>query len=90
MGGSGRFVAKGVVRDLSVSLGGIGVIDAAELKTDQASINVGGLGRVTVVVRDSLDINLAGPARVGYYGNPKITEALVGGASVTRLGGLPH
>ena len=78
-GGAGSLKADGMVKNLSMQIGGVGSIDTRELHAETAKVNVGGVGSVKVWASSELDASLGGVGSLTYYGDPKTVNTHGGG-----------
>jgi hypothetical protein len=77
--GVGSFELSGVYQDeLSISLIGVGHVDAYDLEVSSCTIISSGVGDCKVRVRDELNITITGVGSVYYKGNPLITQTITG------------
>ena len=68
----------------AISISGAGDYRAGELVSDDATVNVSGVGRVVVQAEKTLKIGLSGAGSVEYIGNPKVTQKVSGAGRVKR------
>jgi hypothetical protein len=77
--GVGSFVLSGDYQDeLSISLIGVGQVDAYDLEVGSCTIISSGVGDCKVKVRDELDVTITGVGNIYYKGNPSINQNLIG------------
>ena len=76
--GSGNFVAGGNVREARVTVAGSGKIQAGALRSEAASVTIGGSGEVSLTVQDE--------AKVAVTGNGDVNIAGPASCTVTRMG----
>ena len=87
LGGSGTLrIGRGSLKSVAVNIGGSATVEAGKVIADNVRINIGGSGHVTLSARETLTLNAAGSGTVNYYGDPKVTESVIGSASLRRLG----
>ncbi len=84
--GSGRIDLAGTVDQQTVSIGGTGTYNAAELASRVAGVSVDGTAQATVNVSESLNASASGTGRVMYVGNPEVQEQTSGVGSVENVG----
>jgi len=72
--GMGTSILAGRVKSLSIDTKGIAHVNAGELKSDRAKVNVSGLGKVTVFARSKLSVYINGQGQVTYLGQPPIID----------------
>lgn len=83
LNGSGEVDVSGSVKQLSVLLNGSSDVDADELLSESANIQILGSGDIEVNVKRSLDVAIIGSGNVKYYGNPeKINRQIIGSGEV--------
>jgi len=83
--GVGNFDLSGDLQDdLSISLIGVGSIDAYDLEVGNCTIVSTGVGDCKVRVRDELDVIISGVGSVYYKGNPLITQNVTGVGSLVN------
>jgi hypothetical protein len=75
---------EGVANTLEVRLTGAGHVDADELKTKEAHIEIEGVGTASVYATNKLYAKIEGVGKVSYKGDPKVTEDIDGLGSVRR------
>jgi hypothetical protein len=77
--GAGSFQLSGGFQDeLSISLIGVGQIDAYDLEVGSCTILTSGVGDCKVNVRDELNVSIIGVGSVYYKGNPSINPDIKG------------
>ena len=69
----------------AIVVAGAGEVSAGELQTRNASVNIAGVGSVTISVADALDVLISGAGSVRYIGDPDVTSNIIGAGSVTRI-----
>jgi len=75
---------EGVANNLMVKLSGAGHVDADELKTEEADIEIEGVGTASVYATDRLNAQIEGVGKVSYKGNPRVTQNIEGLGAVSR------
>lgn len=75
---------EGVANSLTLKLSGAGHVDADELKTQDANIDIEGVGTASVYATDRLHAKIEGVGKVSYKGNPRVTEDIEGLGAVRR------
>ncbi len=73
---------SGVARTLEVRLAGAGHINAAELRADDASFIIEGVGTGIVHATRTLNAVIKGAGKLRYRGSPRITKTIEGLGSV--------
>lgn len=82
LAGSGEIVAQGSTSRLSIGLSGSGSVDASELRTETAMVDVSGAGSVEVDVVDILEIEISGSGSVRHSGPATVDSTITGSGSV--------
>lgn len=82
--GSGRLFFAGTVATQVVSLSGSGALQALELRSADATINLAGSGSARVWVDDHLNVTLSGSGRVRYRGDPHVRQSITGSGVVRK------
>lgn len=77
--GSGKLKLNGDVQSFSYRVSGNGAIDAESLKTNSGSIDISGVGKAIVDVKDQLVLNVSGVGSVYYKTEPKVINKHVSG-----------
>ncbi|WP_026728767.1 head GIN domain-containing protein [Flavobacterium denitrificans] len=86
LSGSGDVKLKGSSDNVVVKLSGSGDIDAANLKSKNATVNVSGSGDVKVNCNESITARVSGSGDIKYAGNPEKRDAKVSGSgSVSKV-----
>ena len=75
---------KGVAEKLDVKLSGAGHVDAEDLRVNDASFKIEGVGTGSVHAVETLYAKIEGVGKVRYTGNPKVTRDIEGLGSVKR------
>jgi hypothetical protein len=89
LSGTGKILLSGQVDTQTVSLSGVGAYTASKLETQNAEIELSGTGSATVWIERSLNVDIGGMGRLGYYGNPQLTENVSGMGQIENLGESP-
>ena len=84
--GAGKAELAGRVQRQDVDLTGAGDYDGADLRSDEATVRVSGVGRATVWVLESLDAEISGAGAVHYYGEPRLRQNISGVGQIKALG----
>jgi hypothetical protein len=75
----------GDAADQAVSISGDGNYAAGRLASETARVQLSG-GAAVLRVSDALDVEIFGAGRVGYYGDPIVTQRIEGEGELERLG----
>ena len=84
--GTGDIDLAGNVGKQEISIKRFGNYSAPELQSNQASVQIDGLGKVLIWVKDALTVGIDGAGKVEYYGSPSVTQDISGGGSMQNLG----
>jgi len=87
IGGSGNVRAAGTAREARVSIGGSGQIQAAGLRSQTATISIGGSGDAALTVEDEAQVSIAGSGNVAITGPARCSISQMGSGNVTCDGG---
>ena len=82
LSGAGDIQASGIANEIKLILSGLGNFNAADLKSDKATIELSGMGNATVRVEEELAATITGAGAVDYFGNPRVNKTLKGAGSV--------
>jgi Putative auto-transporter adhesin, head GIN domain len=83
--GSGDIQLRGETRLLNLSSAGSGNLTAADLKAEDATIDITGSGNATVNASKTIDVSVKGSGDVGYKGNPSIKSSIRGSGSLNKI-----
>lgn len=72
--GVGDFDVKGTGKSANYAWSGIGDLNANNLKTENVSLSLSGLGDAKLHATETLEVNLTGFGDVKYVGSPKTTD----------------
>lgn len=84
MFGSANFDLVGTADTARINVSGTGDVDASELQTRSAHVNVAGVGNVEIAVSDTLDATISGVGNVWYIGSPQVNRTITGLGRVQR------
>ena len=76
--GAGVVHARGRVRALSATLGGVGELELTELTAERAAVRVTGVGHAEVHVTGELDAVVTGVGDIVYHGDPLVRSDVSG------------
>jgi Putative auto-transporter adhesin, head GIN domain len=82
--GAGSITVSGEVDRQTVEINGAGGYDAADLKSQEATVTHNGAGLAVVQVSDQLDATINGIGTVEYIGDPQVTKDVSGLGSVRQ------
>lgn len=83
--GHGKITLAGNATDHKIILTGSGIINADELDSDFALVNLSGSGKCRLNVKEKLNINISGSGIVEYYGSPVINSNISGSGKVRKI-----
>ncbi|HEY9102156.1 head GIN domain-containing protein [Chitinimonas sp.] len=84
--GAGLVTATGKVDKLTVQASGAGAVDFDKLKARDVTVNLEGVGAVSVYASDSLTASVEGIGSLTYYGKPGKLSKSVSGIGSVRAG----
>jgi len=87
IGGSGNVIAAGTARETRVSIGGSGEVRGGGLRSETASVSIGGSGDVELTVDDEADVSIAGSGDVAISGPGRCSVTRMGSGNVRCTGG---
>jgi hypothetical protein len=70
LNGAGRIEMTGQAKQLHARLGGVGSLDAQQLRADAIDVDMTGLGSAAVYAKTSANLRLTGMGSAKVYGNP--------------------
>lgn len=82
--GAATVVASGQSKSVKIGSTGAGVIDAHDLRANDADVSVTGAAGVDVYATDELNVTVSGAGRVTYSGNPKVNKKVSGAGQVIK------
>lgn len=71
IGGVGEVEISGTCGILDADIAGVGAMVLKDLKCKSATVNLAGVGELSVYASEQLDVSAAGIGGVNVYGNPK-------------------
>jgi len=83
--GVGNIALSGRASRADFTLDGAGTLNALELETDNASVDLNGAGDISLSCSDTLDIQIDGAGTVNYRGTPSIRQEISGIGSVNQV-----
>jgi hypothetical protein len=83
--GAGNFTLSGNAENADISLSGAGRVDALELQTRFANVDMAGAGTVRISCSERLVISAAGVGTVEYRGNPSLDVSRGGLVTVRNV-----
>ena len=82
LSGAGDIQASGTADQIKLILSGLGNFNAADLKSNQATIELSGMGNATVQAEQELTATITGAGSITYFGNPRIVQNVKGAGSI--------
>lgn len=82
LGGAGNIEVSGIANEINLVLSGLGNFNAADLKSDKATIELSGTGAATVRVEKELAATISGAGSIKYFGNPHVEQNVTGAGSI--------
>lgn len=86
LSGVGDMQISGMANETRLTMSGMGNLNAADLKSNQAVVELSGTGDVTVRVEAELKATITGAGSVLYYGTPRVEQTINGLGSVKPAG----
>jgi hypothetical protein len=80
--GASEFTFKGRCNSTSFDGSGSSEINAIDLVSEKAKVDLSGAGSASINASEFLDVSISGAGEVVYKGSPKITQDLSGAGSV--------
>ena len=77
--GAAKIEANGETKAVEIRNSGAGLIDAHELRSFKANVNLSGAGQAEVYASEQLDVTISGVGRVTYGGQPKVINKNISG-----------
>ena len=85
LSGLGKIQLDGETHSQTVNLDGGGSYRGENLKSETATISLGGVGSARVWAEGELKVDISGAGKVEFKGNPNIEETITGLGSITPL-----
>jgi predicted small secreted protein len=82
LSGAGDIQVSGTAEEVRLILSGLGNFNAAELKSNQATVELTGMGGATIHVEQELTATITGAGSIEYFGNPHVKQNVTGAGSV--------
>jgi hypothetical protein len=82
LSGAGDIQVSGTADKVKLILSGLGNFNAAELKSNQATVELSGMGDATVRVEQELAATITGAGSINYFGHPHVEQNINGAGSV--------
>ena len=88
LAGSGSLVAAGTAREARVAIGGSGEVNARGLRSETASVSIGGSGDAALTVQDQARVSVMGSGDVEIDGPARCSVSRMGSGSVSCDGAV--
>lgn len=75
---------SGSCEDFRLSLSGAGSVDARDLVTKKAEMEISGAGSMTITCEEALEARVSGAGSITYYGDPEVNKRVSGAGSVRK------
>ena len=82
LSGAGDIQTSGTADQIKLILSGLGNFNARDLKSNQATIELSGMGNATVQVEQELTATITGAGSITYFGNPHLVQNVKGAGSI--------
>jgi hypothetical protein len=83
--GTGSITLTGETKEETIKIAGVGDYTAADLKAENAKVQIAGSGDVKVFASTQLDVNIAGAGSVYYKGSPNVKQKVAGSGDVKKV-----
>ena len=77
--GAGQITVAGQTKLLRAQLGGVGGLDAQQLRAETVDLDMTGLGGASVYAKTAANVNLSGMGSATVYGKPATRNATTNG-----------
>jgi hypothetical protein len=84
--GAASLNLSGTAADADIKISGSGEIDALELATKTAAVDISGAGAGSITCSDTLDVEISGSGLFEYAGDPILTKDVAGLGIVEKVG----
>ncbi len=85
MAGGSHANLGGECKNADIFIGGVGVLSAYDLKTQDMKVHVAGAGSAKVWAEKTLDASISGAGSIKYKGNPEVTEQIAGFGKIHKV-----
>ena len=85
LGGNGDIELKGQTRDFKCKTAGNGHIDAFDLQTESAKVEIYGNGNANISASVKLDVSISGNGDVRYKGNAQTSTHITGNGNIKKV-----
>jgi hypothetical protein len=83
--GSGNLTLSGAAEEAVYRISGSGNIDAEDLSSSRAKVDISGSGSCRLTVLDQLDVTISGSGNVYYAGSPQLESSISGSGTLSSL-----
>ena len=84
--GASKIFVAGEAKTVEIEMSGASKVDASELRAARAKVSSSGASRASVYATEEVNADLSGASNVTYYGEPKVVNKDVSGASSVEAG----
>jgi hypothetical protein len=84
--GASKIDASGETKTLDIESSGASKVDVQELKAARVKVSLTGAGRANIYASEEVNADVSGASQVTYYGEPKVVNKSVSGASAINKG----
>ncbi len=82
--GAPTLTASGETSELRIEANGAGKVDAQKLRASHVTIETSGVARIDVSARDVLNVEINGPSKVTYGGDPEVKQKINGPGTLQK------
>ena len=86
LSGVGSIRASGTANSETVHVQGLGSFNGGDLHSQEATVNLDGMGSATVWADKNLNANVDGMGSINYYGNAQVIKSVDGLGSIKSMG----
>lgn len=83
--GAGTFTLEGTADRAEVQSAGAGTVEALDLTTETADVEIAGSGDIRLHVTDNLSVDIIGSGNVEHRGSPTIETSMIGSGEVRSV-----
>jgi len=85
LSGASETTLKGSSANFDIDISGAGELNALELETKDAKIELSGAASASIFVTESLDVDISGAGSVKYKGDPILKQEVSGAGSIKKI-----
>ena len=87
--GTSNYILRGNAQSADIDVEGTANVDARNLTVEDAEVNISGVGKVIIDVRNELDAEISGAGKIFYVKEPAVVNKSISGlGKVTNIGDL--